>query len=199
MPALVFFKLFEMFQVSTTTTQDYSSSISTDDAKAWLKVDHSDEDAIINALRDAALEQCERHTGRTLRTSTFTITAPRFSDLARLPIGALTSVTSLQYYKENDATLHTLAATEYAAELLGDVMHIRYRQTTPTVDPYRPDAVTLTAFGGTRADEIPDNLRTAALMLLGHWYENRSAVHIGSTVATLPMAVESLLAQSRLV
>lgn len=196
LPALVFvFNPSHMFQTSATTTQTFAQAISDADVKAWLKVDHDDDDALIGALRDAALHHIESHTGRTLRTSTFTITAPTFASIKRLPIGPVTNVTSLEYYPENDAALQTLASTEYTSALLGDVLHIAFRQTTPNVDPYRADAVKLTCGGGTRANEIAEGMRTAALLLVGHWYENRSAVHIGSSIVEMPIAVNALLAQ----
>ncbi|MDE9565734.1 head-tail connector protein [Xenorhabdus bovienii] len=33
----------------------------------------------------------------------------------------------------------------------------------------------------------------AILLLIGHWYENRTAVVVGQSVATLPFAVKALL------
>lgn len=184
-----------MFQVTATTTQTFAQAISDADVKAWLKVDHDDDDALIGALRDAACDQVERHTGRTLRTSTFVITAPNFHCIKRLPVGPLTSVSSIEYFPENSETLTLLNANDYEHALLGDVLHISFRQTTPNADPYRANAVKLSCGGGTRADEIAPAMRTAALLLVGHWYENRSAVHIGSSIVEMPMAVKALLAQ----
>lgn len=40
---------------------------------------------------------------------------------------------------------------------------------------------------------LDDDITTAMLLLINHWYVNREAVVIGVSVATLPMAVESLL------
>lgn len=184
-----------MFQITATTTQDYSSAISDADVKAWLKVDTDDDDALIGALRDAAINQIERHTGRTLRTSTYSITAPNWQHVRRLPVGPITTLTAIKYFKENDAAQSTLAASEYSHALLGDVLHVNFRNSLPVVDPYRPNAVQLEGGMGTRANEIPTAMRTAALLLVGHWYENRSAVHIGTSIQEMPMAVEALLAQ----
>lgn len=55
--------------------------------------------------------------------------------------------------------------------------------------------------GGAPTDDsalvLDDDLTTAMLLLIGHWFENREAVVIGSTPAELPMAVEALIAPYR--
>ncbi|WP_447896044.1 head-tail connector protein [Vreelandella sp. GE22] len=40
---------------------------------------------------------------------------------------------------------------------------------------------------------LDDDITTAMLLLINHWYANREAVIVGSITATLPMAVETLL------
>ena len=46
--------------------------------------------------------------------------------------------------------------------------------------------------------EVPENWRAAMLLLIGHWYENREAVVVGSTTAELPQAAKALLWDDRL-
>jgi len=55
----------------------------------------------------------------------------------------------------------------------------------------------LSCQGGVTANSMPEDVRTAAMMLVGHWFENRSAVHIGSSIQELPLAVNALLAKYR--
>ncbi|MCX0499734.1 head-tail connector protein [Erwinia billingiae] len=38
-----------------------------------------------------------------------------------------------------------------------------------------------------------DDIRSAMLLLIGHWYSNREAVVIGQTATEVPFAVEALL------
>lgn len=40
---------------------------------------------------------------------------------------------------------------------------------------------------------IDDDVRTAMLLLIGHWFANREAVSVGATANTMPLAVEALL------
>ncbi|WP_193146545.1 head-tail connector protein [Serratia marcescens] len=55
---------------------------------------------------------------------------------------------------------------------------------------------------GYDADEdhllLDDDVRTAMLLLVGHWYENREASVVGQSVSKLPMAVESILQPYRI-
>lgn len=198
MPTPVFLTEQKMFQITATSSQRYSDALSTADVKDFLRVDNTDEDTLIGVLRDAAVQHCEAHTGRYFRQMAFTITAPDWKDLRRLPFGALTGGTTLQYLKENATVYTTLSSTEYTADLLGDVLHISYRNSPPVADPHRYDAVKLTTTGGTAASAIPENVKIAALMLVGHWFENRYAVHIGASITEMPLAVTALLAQYRL-
>jgi uncharacterized phiE125 gp8 family phage protein len=61
----------------------------------------------------------------------------------------------------------------------------------------RPDAVRIEAEFG--MDAVPPAIRQAAILLIGHWYENREAAVLGVSAATVPLAVEALLAPWRMV
>ena len=198
MPTPVFCKEHTMFQITTSSTESYSDALPTSEVKEFLRVDNTDEDTLIGVLRDAAVQHCEAHTGRYFRSTAIVVNAPDWHDLRRLPIGPLSGTITLLYFKENASTSTVLANTEYTSNLLGDVLHVNYRNSPPVADPYRFDAVNLTTTGGTAAASIPENVKIAALMLVGHWFENRYAVHIGSTITEMPLAVTALLAQYRL-
>ena len=49
----------------------------------------------------------------------------------------------------------------------------------------------------TSVDPLPAPVRQAALLLIGHWYENREAVTVGFRGKDLPMGVDRLLAPYR--
>jgi uncharacterized phiE125 gp8 family phage protein len=73
-----------------------------------------------------------------------------------------------------------------------------YGQTWP---PHLMDdnavSVTWWAGYGSAGSSVPAAVRHAILMLVGHWYENRSTVLVGSTSKQLEFAVESLLSSHR--
>lgn len=45
---------------------------------------------------------------------------------------------------------------------------------------------------------VDDDVRTAMLLLIGHWYTNREAVNIGNITSSVPLAVEALLQSYRI-
>lgn len=45
---------------------------------------------------------------------------------------------------------------------------------------------------------LDDDVRTAMLLLVGHWYSNREAVNIGNITSEVPLAVEALLQPYRI-
>ncbi len=49
----------------------------------------------------------------------------------------------------------------------------------------------------TSVDPLPAPVHQAALLLIGHWYENREAVTVGFGGRVLPMAVDRLIAPYR--
>ena len=51
---------------------------------------------------------------------------------------------------------------------------------------------------GTAVTDVPEGLRLAVLKLLAHWFEHREEVIVGTTVAKLPMSVESLIGKHRI-
>jgi hypothetical protein len=51
-------------------------------------------------------------------------------------------------------------------------------------------------YGGQSA--VPATLKEAMKLLIGTWYENRESVVVGTIVAKLPDAVESLLWSNRM-
>lgn len=59
-----------------------------------------------------------------------------------------------------------------------------------------PEAAVLSADKDALA--LDDDITTAMLLLVGHWYANREGVVIGAITAEVPMAVEALLQPYRI-
>lgn len=169
------------------------------EAKAHLRVDHSDEDAYIQTLITAAVSYFDGYSGRLGRCileQTWRVDFDAFSDEMRLPIGDLIAVSSMTYYDANNAQ-QTLASTVYQAlsDGLGTYISLKPGQVWPAAYA-RQDAVrvTWTAGFGATAATVPPAIKHAALLLIGHWYENRATVNVGNINSELPFTVEALLA-----
>lgn len=165
------------------------------EAKAHLRVDHSDEDALITALVSAAASHLDGYSGvlgRALVQQTWRHDRDGFEDEMRLPVGDVISVASVTYYDAANA-LQTLPASIYEARAdeAGPFIALKADQAWPTTYA-REDAVrvTWTAGFGTDATFIPEAIKAAAKLLIGGWYDSRSTGEI-------PAAVGALLAPFR--
>lgn len=169
------------------------------EAKAHLRVDHSDEDTYIGTLIAAAASYLDGYSGRmgrALLQQTWTQDFDAFSDKMRLPVGDLIAVSSVTYYDASNVQ-QTLATSVWTSltDNRGAYVTLKPEQTWPAVYA-RPDAirVTWTAGFGTTAASVPVAIKQAALLLIGQWYAAREAAGDGSRSTELPFAVEALIA-----
>jgi uncharacterized phiE125 gp8 family phage protein len=170
------------------------------EAKAHLRVDASDDDTYIGTLITAAREWCEEYLDRTLVNTRWTMRLDSFPyeiELPRPPIatsGTTTAVT-LTYTLGDDSTA-TLSTASYRVDrnsTPGVVRQLRAGTWPANLDDYNAVSVTWWGGYGASGSSVPAAVRHAILMLVGHWYENRSTVLVGSISKQLEFAVESLL------
>jgi uncharacterized phiE125 gp8 family phage protein len=185
--------------------------VSVAEAKAHCRVDSTDDDGLIAGYVLAARQHVEQVTGRALITQTYDLTVDndwpwildletnRHRRLVEFPKAPLQSVTSVSYVDSAGVT-QTLASNQYVVDAGTYVgrMWPAYGVVWPTVR-CQPKTVTIrfVAGYGVSPSSIPEPLRQAILLLVGHWYENREAVNVGNIVTEFPQAVASLLAPFR--
>ncbi|HZY68736.1 MAG TPA: head-tail connector protein [Devosia sp.] len=137
-------------------------------AKAFARVDGSDEDALIEALIAAARLHVEALAGVALVTQTWRLAVPFAAGrLVPLPVGPV----------------QALIEAPEGAVLQGDSVLLAEPVTGALTVDY-------TAGYGAAAD-VPADLRQAVLTLVAYWYEHRDSV----TVA--PLGFERLLASHK--
>jgi uncharacterized phiE125 gp8 family phage protein len=167
------------------------------EAKQNWRVDHADDDTVIQGLLEAAAGHIEDLLGYALVTQTWRQDFAAFADPLRLDIGHLISVTSVTYY-DGDGASQTLATSVYSGftDDIGPYLTLKPDQSWPATAE-RVDAVrvTWTAGFGANAQAVPRKLRQAILLLAGHWYENRSAA--GDPQQEIPFSVSALIGSAR--
>jgi uncharacterized phiE125 gp8 family phage protein len=181
--------------------------ISLEQAYQHLRVDPIDssdvtgrpDDDLISALISTAREYCEEFTGLSLAVKDYEIAVNEWPDGIELPHPPFVSIIGITISDdESDAALTAddytvddytyvhasiLPAGTWPTISAGDVARIRYRA------GYGDDSEA--------AGHLPSGIRTAMLLLLGHWYANRESVIEGQPV-DLPMGVEALLRPHRI-
>ncbi len=110
-----------------------------------------------------------------------------------LPLRPVQSVTSVSYVDDNGAT-QTLSGSLYTTHLDRPVPCIdrAYNQSWPSVRDVS-DAITVRFVAGYLPEKVPDGIRQAILLLIGHWYANRETVNIGNITSELPFTTQALL------
>lgn len=172
-----------------------------DDAKAHLRVDHEDDDDLIEGLIAAATEHLDGYTGvlgRALVTQTWRQDFCGFSARMGLPLRPVSSIASVTYFDGDNAT-QALGSTVYGlfADAAGAYVALTPDQAWPSTRSRR-DAVSVTYVAGVADTAVPAPIKQAILLMVGHWYANREAVSEGS-MAEVPMAVDALLRPYRAV
>lgn len=174
--------------------------LSLDEAKAFLRVEHNDDDALIGALIAAARLHIETETRRALITQSWRIVLDCWPECGRLPVrpAPLRTLNAVRVFDfENSAHAIDLQAfvLDFGACELA-FLPWALMQPTRIADGIEIDVTV--GYGDTAAD-VPEPLRQAIRLLVAHWYENRGLVASGTTqAAVLPTTVAALIVPYRM-
>ncbi len=164
------------------------------EAKAHLRVEHEEEDALIQSLVDAAVLNLEHDTGRAFRVREESLVLDSWPTTLVLPWWPVRSVVSITYV---DPLGNTQTLENYALDTRRFPAKLRpaYGEAWPEVLPGNGVVEIKLEVG---METLPEDLKRAALLMVGHLYEHREAVVIGTITSTLPMAVEYLVQPHRI-
>ena len=185
------------------TSPPVQTPVSLGDAKAHLRVDGGDEDALITALIETATAHIEHSHGLALITQGLTIIRDGWPDnwLVELPVSPLQSVTSITTF-EADGGSFAFDAGHWFVDTAMRPPRIVLHGTAPWPQPGRRAngiEIAVTAGYGDEADNVPTPIRQAVLLLVAHWFEQRELVSLGAGSQEIPSTVASLLGPYRLV
>lgn len=183
-------------------TAPASEPITTAEAKLHCRVDLSDDDVPIAAWIVAAREEVERLSGMALVSQTLELVMHCWPDCDRikLPRPPLTSVTSVKY-KDYTGAETTWDPANYlvGVDSIPGVLGLAWNAVWPSVVLYPVEPIRIRYVAGfASAADVPQSLKQAMLLLIGHWYENREAG--GDTVgekAGVAFGVDRLIASYR--
>jgi uncharacterized phiE125 gp8 family phage protein len=173
------------------------------EAKAYLRVDTADDDGLIGALIAAAREYCEAFQNRAYVTQTWQLWLDSWPEAReiRIPRPPLQAVNAVKYYGA-DGVEYTLAPTDYLVETQSEPgrLVLAPGRSWPSVTLRPAGAVCVEFVAGYGApDRVPQRVRQAILLLVGHWYDSREVAAVGRLVNEVPFTVNALLWQERVV
>jgi len=172
-------------------------------------LDQSDtfEDDYISALITAAREYSEGYQNRAYITQAWEMSLGEFpSSEIVIPKGNLQTIDSVKY-KDSSGTETTLVNnTDYIYSTRGILGRLApaYSKSWPsfTAFPLDPIVITFTAGYGSTAASVPEKVKHAMKLLIGHWHENREAALTtgpSKVSSEIEFSVHSLLSLERLV
>lgn len=179
---------------ATVTVAPTSEPVTLAEAKLHLRVDGTDEDALITGLIATARDYVARYTGSFIAPCTLEVRCDTFADFTTAPILPLGAVTGVSYVA-TDGTSQILSSSVYEARSDGLTASIALKagQSWPAIQT--GSRITVTATVGYVA--IPPAIKQAMLLLLGDWYRMRENTAMGAQVLEMPHAVTALLANYR--
>jgi len=175
--------------------------VTLDEAKAFLRLDTTDEDALVTSLITAARLHIEGISGRALLTQSWRTVLDCWppGGVLTLPVGPLLSLTAVTAYDAGGngtslATDDVLVAANAAPPQLfvppgfGSAVILRDRQGVE---------IDYAAGYGDDPADVPAPLRQAMLILVGYWFENRDSVIIAGAGSIIPDGFDLLVAPYR--
>lgn len=185
---------------SRLVTPPAATPVSLEDAKAHLRVDHSDQDSLITALIEAATGHIEDMTGRVFITQTWEMALDAFPEsevpLSPVPVQSIESV----MYDDVDGYEATIAPDSYDVDTLGTTawLYAAGVDGWPTaLDTYNAVRIRYVAGYGDEPESVPAAIRHAIKLLVGHWYANAELV-TDKQGAPLPFGVDALVKPYRI-
>jgi uncharacterized phiE125 gp8 family phage protein len=109
-------------------------------------------------------------------------------------------MTHVKYYDTND-TLQTLASSNYILDNISQPARIGISVdgTLPNLaDRINAVEVKYTVGYGELSSDVPEGIKSAVLITIGNWYENRQSVITGRTATELPLSSQYLLDQYKI-
>lgn len=190
--------------------------VSLTEAKAHLRIDHTDDDTLIGLLIAAVRQHIDGRDGwlgRALVSQTWELVLDSFpggcyryghstGSEIKIPIPPLRSITSITYDNEDgDATV--LSSDDYTVDTDSVPGWVVPNSETPwptTINAINAVRIRFVAGYAPTTDSPPDltanvpaPIKAALLLMLGTLYENRQDVVIGQTAIQMPWSVKALL------
>jgi uncharacterized phiE125 gp8 family phage protein len=169
--------------------------------KLHLRLDTSTEDALLAVYLAAARRTCEQISRRAFITQTLAVLFdawPMESGIIEIPRPPLQSVASL-IWKDKDGTPNSF--TDYILDINSTPgrLSLGYAKVWPGKPLYPVGAIQIQfncGYGATIDVSVPEQYRTAVMLLAAYWYEQRMSV-ASLQLAEVPFGVKTLCKMDR--
>lgn len=178
-------------------TAPAAEPLALDEARLFLRVEHTDDDELIAALIAGARLHIEAQTRRALITQIWRLGLDAWPESGRINVrpAPLQAVTAARIY-DADGNAETLDLQSFVRVLDGtEISFVPWAMPAPGRLASGIELDLRVGYGDT-AVMVPEPLRQAIRLLIAHWYENRGLVV--DAAAALPETVAALIAPYRI-
>tara|TARA_R110000744_G_scaffold18570_1_gene49810 strand:- start:535 stop:1113 length:579 start_codon:yes stop_codon:yes gene_type:complete len=189
-----------MYRSLKVVTASTTPLFTTHEAKDFLKVDVSTDDTLIDNLVAAATESCQIYTNQYFIRTIVEQYSDTWDGIYTLYKSPVDSIIHVKYY-DSDDTEQTLASANYILDEVSKPARIGVSVTGSfpnLADRINAVHVNYAVGYGTTSADVPDGIKSAVLLTLGNWYENRESVITGRTATELPLSSQYLLDQYKI-
>ena len=174
-------------------TEPAVEPVTLEQVKNHSRITHIEDDSWLLMAMVVARQYVEKTCELSLITQTRRTTFDGFrKPWLTLAYGPTISISEIKYYDQTN-TLQTLTNYQAALESNPCLIVPAAGQPWPQTMPNKIDAVKVTYVAGYGDPEnVPAALKQAILLLVDHWYSNRSAIEMGSP-GPIPYGVDSLI------
>jgi uncharacterized phiE125 gp8 family phage protein len=167
--------------------------VTLDEAKLHLKVDTTDDDALIATLIAAARARAEWNTGRAFVTQGWMLWRDCWAECVEIPLPPLQAVSAVTVYAP-DGTASVIDPSNYTVDTASQPGRIVFGCIPPVgLRAVNAISVAFTAGYGDAAGDVPAPVREAILEIVAELY-----VHRGDAPADLTLTIQALLAPYRI-
>jgi uncharacterized phiE125 gp8 family phage protein len=187
----------------TLVTAPATDPITLAETKGWCRVDFDDDNQTLTNLIRTAVKRLDGPyglLGRALITQTWELVLDAFpSGIIDVPLPPLQQVVSIKYDDENGDE-QTLATSAYTVDIASDPGRIESGDDgwPATLDRIAAVRIRFIAGFGDDVTDLPEPLRTAIMMHVGHLFEHRESVMLGTGFVTeVPQGYDDLIRDYR--
>lgn len=174
------------------TTAPVTEPVTIAEAKAHCRILGDDEGSVLAGFISAAREYAEAVHNKSYAVKTITAVADFLDKSYELPVLPVTQITSITV-KDSAGNVSNITDKFELDDFTGRVV-LTPGESLPSVQLYHMNPVQITFKSGASPSA---KTKQAMLLLVGHWFENREEVVVGTQSFSVPMAAEALLQQER--